>query len=180
MARYLLVTAVGQDKPGLVAGVTEALLEAGCNLEDSSMTRLRGDFAMMLFARCPDDSIEALTEQLRQVGQTLGLSLHMREVTEAETHRPTDDGDTFHISVYGADRAGIVHAISERLAERGADITDLRTTIAGQSGHPIYIMQIEALAAAGDDPAALAAAVTDAGVALGVDVAVQRLDPVAL
>src|SRR4051794_41415419 len=44
------VTAVGPDAPGEVAALAEALAELGANLEDASMTRLRGHFAMTLVA----------------------------------------------------------------------------------------------------------------------------------
>ena len=40
MSNRWIVTALGQDRPGIVAGVTEVLYKLGCNLEDSAMTRL--------------------------------------------------------------------------------------------------------------------------------------------
>ncbi|HEY3266512.1 MAG TPA: ACT domain-containing protein [Armatimonadota bacterium] len=180
MPKYLLITASGQDRPGLVAGVTEALWKSGCNLEDSSMTRLRGEFAIILLARHPDEPVEPLRARLDAVGAGLNLTIGMRELEPDEASPKPDEGDTFHISVYGTDRSGIVHAITERLAARGADITDLRTTIAGAPDRPIYVMQIEALAAPDEVAEDFTRDLVETGRGMGVDVGVQRLDPVAM
>lgn len=180
MPRYLLITASGKDRPGLVAGVTEALWKSGCNLEDSSMTRLRGEFAIILLARHPDESIEPLRDRLDAAAETLDLTIGMRELQPHEAHPRPDEGDTYHISVYGTDKSGIVHAISQRLADRNADITDLRTTVAGTTEQPIYVMQIEALAAPGEDPEAFTDDIVSTAHAMGVDVNVERLEPLAL
>ena len=48
MTAPLSVTVVGQDRPGIVAAVAEALYDLGCNLEDATSTILRGHFSMML------------------------------------------------------------------------------------------------------------------------------------
>ena len=180
MARYLLVTAVGQDRPGLVAGLTAVLRDSGCSVEDSTMTRLRGDFAMMLLVRHPDAPLEPVMESLEAVGHGLNLALNARELGPEEVKAAPESGETFHINVYGADRTGIVYSISTVLAERGANITDLRTTVAGAPDRPIYVMLIEATAAPDEDPAAFTAAVSRAGAQMDVDVTVQQLDPVAL
>jgi glycine cleavage system transcriptional repressor len=179
MAKYLVMTAVGMDRPGLVAGITEALLEGGCNVEDSSMTRLGGDFAMILLVRHAEGSSESLRKALDAAGRALNLTVSVRDIPESEIRDSEETGEAFHISVYGADRAGIVHAIARALAGRGASITDLRTTVAGTDDKPIYVMQIEALAPEAE-AAGLPAAVTEAAGALGVDVAVRRIESAAL
>lgn len=180
MARYLLITAVGRDRPGLVSGLTDILRDAGCSVEDSSMTRLRGDFAMMLLVRHPDGSLKPTRERLKIAATEMGLTFNARELQPGELNAAPETGETFHINVYGADRTGIVHAITAVLAERGANITDLRTTVAGADNRPIYVMLIEAEAAAGDDPEAFSEAVTRAGADMNVNVTVQRLDSAAL
>jgi glycine cleavage system transcriptional repressor len=50
----VVISAVGKDRPGIVAGVSKVLFEAGCNLEDSSMTILEGEFAMILVVSLPE------------------------------------------------------------------------------------------------------------------------------
>ena len=48
------VTAIGRDRPGIVAAISGALLELEGNVEDSQMSILRGHFAVMLIVRLPD------------------------------------------------------------------------------------------------------------------------------
>jgi len=164
----------------LVAGVTDALLASDCNVEDSSMTRLRGEFAMILLVQHPDLPLEVLRRRLDAVRDALKLYIGIRELKATEVGPAVEEGDTYHISVYGTDTAGIVHAISEILAARHADITDLRTALAGSQHEPLYVMQIEALAEPGENPVALTRALVDAGRSVNVDVTVQRLESAAL
>lgn len=68
------VTAIGRDRPGIVAAISRALLELDGNLEDSHMSILRGHFAVMLIARVPDGTDEGeLGSRLGAVRDELGL-----------------------------------------------------------------------------------------------------------
>src|SRR5436305_11297048 len=59
---YFAVTAVGADRPGIVAAVSKVFVEHGCNIEDSAMTILRGQFAMMLIVAAPAEAGRAELE----------------------------------------------------------------------------------------------------------------------
>ena len=48
MTSLFAVTVLGHDRPGIIAATTEGLAGLGLNIEDSTMTLLRGHFAMML------------------------------------------------------------------------------------------------------------------------------------
>jgi glycine cleavage system transcriptional repressor len=136
------VTAIGRDRPGIVAAISAELLELEGNIEDSQMSILRGHFAVMLIVRLPDgvDASE-LEGRLEGVRQELGL--------EAVAVNPVDDlgGETARpshvITVYGADHPGIVHAVSTALGERGVNISGLETRLAGGDDSPLYVMIIE-------------------------------------
>ena len=70
----LAVTAVGRDRPGIVAGITGALLEFGGNVDDSQMSILHGQFAVMLIVSVPDDADpDRISARLEQAGDQLGL-----------------------------------------------------------------------------------------------------------
>lgn len=135
------MTAIGQDRPGIVAAVSGALLELDGNVEDSQMSILRGHFAVMLVVQVPDEVEQtALAERLGAVRDELGL--------EALTVAPVGAGadpvrPTHVVSVYGADSKGIVHAVSAALAGLGVDITDLQTKLAGTAERPVYVMKLE-------------------------------------
>jgi glycine cleavage system transcriptional repressor len=135
------VTVIGNDRPGIVASITKALFEEGCNLEDATSTILRGHFAMMLVVRVPQDlGAPALEGKLDDVGQGLGLVVTVRPVEEAAVEVPSP---THMVAVYGADRPGIVYRVTELLAARGANVTDLTSRVIGSEDEPVYALMLE-------------------------------------
>lgn len=145
MKRQVALSAIGQDRAGIVAALARALFEQGCNLEESSMTRLKGEFAILLLVTLPESgSRAALEKAIEPVAAGLGLTILLRDLTAAEM-QDEDDSRTqpYTLVVYGADRAGIVFRVTEAAARRGINITDLRTRVTGPS--PVYslIMEVE-------------------------------------
>jgi glycine cleavage system transcriptional repressor len=124
------LTAIGRDKPGIVARIAKVLLDHGLNIEDSMMRILGGRFTMMLLLR-GNASEEALYKDLLAAGRELGLDyiyVHPIADTEVETPKPT------HIaSLYGADRPGQVAAVADRLAALKVNITGLSTRLEGKA-----------------------------------------------
>lgn len=159
----LTVTAVGRDRPGIVAGVTGVLYELGCNLADCSMTRLRGDFAMILLVEAPSEVDSArLQEQLEVTGEEFGLEIRVTEASAPEHETPSRP---FVISVYGADRPGIVHQVSKALADREINITDLTSHLV----QGIYTMVLDANLPEGTNPAEVESELRTLAGDLGVD-----------
>lgn len=143
MSRKMALSAVGSDCPGIVAEVSRVLFLHGCNIEDSSMTILRGEFAMILIVALPDQTPEqALSEELQKVAEKLRLILSFRELPAHTEQAESEPGVPYIVSVYGADRPGIVHQVTRGLAERKVNITDVNTRMVGQ-GSPVYIMILE-------------------------------------
>ena len=154
MARFA-VTAVGADRPGIVAAVTGAFAAHGCNLEDSSMTILRGQFAMMLVVDAPPGvGVEELERALAAPASELDLVVTVRGAPE-----PAEQGDapetSWTVSVYGADHPGIVHGVASLLAERSVNIVDLSTRVIGTPEDPVYTMLLQVTLPPGGDPQAL-------------------------
>jgi glycine cleavage system transcriptional repressor len=134
------VTAVGPDAPGEVAALAEALAGLGANLEDASMTRLRGHFAMTLVASV-DASAAAVESALSPVSAASGLHISVWSVEDDA--EPPASGTPWRVTVHGADRPGIVAAVTRELAAVGANITDLSCRLVGD----LYVMTIEVDAA---------------------------------
>ena len=146
MKRQVALSAIGRDQPGIVARLTRTLFEQGCNLEESSMTRLKGEFAILLLVTLPDGvSVSALEAAVAPAAGALGLTLLVRELSPAEM-RAEDDSHTlpYTLVVYGADRPGIVFHVTEAAARHALNITDLRTRVTAPA--PVYslIMELEA------------------------------------
>src|SRR5690606_15972300 len=145
MSKWYMLTLVGADRPGIVAKVSKALYEGGCNLGEASMARLGGNFTIMLMVQF-EGSAHALRDLVAPVSDSLGLHLHVDRI-EGELHRHLVPD--VRISVFGADRAGIVAQVTGALAEAGLNILDLESDVGGTQEQPIYIMHIEGQAREG-------------------------------
>jgi glycine cleavage system transcriptional repressor len=141
MTRFA-VSVFGRDRPGIVAAVTRVLADAGCNLEDTSMTILRGHFAMMLVVAGPAGVDAAgLEAGLDPVAGRLDLQVSVRPVTD-EVTTAVGGGLRYAAAVYGADRPGLVARVSEALAAHQVNIVDLQTRVVGEPD-PVYAMHFE-------------------------------------
>src|SRR5919109_2692665 len=117
MPSELAVTVIGPDRPGIVAAVTKVLYEQGCNLEDASSAILRGHFSMMLVVRVGEEGDAGAVERaLQDAAEELDLVVTARPVVEADARLPAP---THTVSVYGADRPGIVFRVAQSLADAG-------------------------------------------------------------
>ena len=154
---HFAVTAVGADRPGIVAAVTGAFAAHGCNLEDSSMTILRGQFAMMLVVDAPPGvGVHELEAALAGPGAELDLVVTVRPAAEpAPAPAAEEDAVSWTVSVYGADHPGIVHGVASLLADRSVNIVDLSTRVIGTRDDPVYTMLLQVTLPPGGDPQAL-------------------------
>ena len=178
----LALTAIGRDRPGIVAAVSRVLLAHRANVEDSQMTILRGHFTMMLVVAVPEEAdVGTLRDDLDDVREELGLEAIL--LSPLEEVDPSSEPEPSHmVTLYGADHPGIVHAATAALAERGIDITDLTTKLAGEGGEaaPLYALMMEIAPPAGADEAELEAALRKVGEDQGVEVSLHRLESEAL
>jgi glycine cleavage system transcriptional repressor len=165
---HYAVSAVGADRPGIVAAVTGVFLEHGCNLEDTSMTILRGHFAMMLVVAAPDGlSQDALEGALAGPASDLELVVAVRAIDDDIPTSP--DGESWAVSVYGADRPGIVNRVASLLSDNGVNIVDLSTRVIGDPQRPVYAMILEVTLPAGADAGMLQSRLADLAGDLGVE-----------
>ncbi|MBI3560262.1 MAG: amino acid-binding protein [Gammaproteobacteria bacterium] len=142
---WYMLTLIGKDRPRIVAQITAALFEGGCNLGEASMLRLGGNFAVMLMVKFAG-SKATLTHLITAVAESMELHLHIDSI-DAKLHQHMLPDVS--ISVYGADRAGIVAKVTGVLAEAGLHILDLESDVAGTETSPIYVMHIEGKAQQG-------------------------------
>ncbi len=154
MSDWYMLTLIGDDKPGIVAAVSKALYENGCNLGEASMMRLGGSFSIMVMAKYDGDADE-LEKILKPVTDSFELRTHIDSIDgKLHDHMEPD----VRISVFSADRAGIVAKATGALASAGLNILHLDTDVGGSKEKPIFIMQIEGVAQNGIE--ALRAAVS--------------------
>jgi glycine cleavage system transcriptional repressor len=136
---FFLISLFGKDRPGIVAEVSKVLYQLNLNIEDSSMTRLKGEFTIMLIVSSPTErNEEDILSALKEVKDKLGLWVACKRLPEGwqEEH---ERKEIYRIVVSGADKPGIVYNVSKLLSEKGINISDLRTEKKGD----LYLMFIE-------------------------------------
>lgn len=178
---HYAVSVVGADRPGIVAGVTEALYTLGCNIADSSCAMLAGEFAMILIVshRRPFTK-QHLLDELKPVCDGLSLTLSVRHLSPAEEQRAEPAGEICQITVYGADQPGIVYRVTSTLAARQINIMDLQTKLAGTKSEPVYIMLLEAALPADLPPEEVEQLLNGLKAELQVEIGVRIVTPVEL
>jgi glycine cleavage system transcriptional repressor len=170
----LALSAIGRDRPGIVAEVTRALLGHSLNITDSQMAVLGGRFTMMLIVDAPEATdLDAVREELARTRERLELdALSLSPL--AETEHAAASVPSHIVTVYGVDHPGIVHAVSARLAARAVNVTDLETRLVGDG---LYAMVLEIALAPDVDAEALSAMLAEVGAEQGVEVTVRPLEP---
>ena len=137
---YISLTAIGKDKPGIVAEITKVLCDLRCNIEDSTMTILHDQFAMILIVKLANGVLQkTLSSKLNAAAKKLFLSLSFSQIPDFSS-RKKKNANPYVISVYGKDKTGIVASISGFLAAKKVNITNVKTTLSKSA----YIMLIEA------------------------------------
>ena len=163
------ITVIGHDRPGIIAETTRVLADLGLNLEDSTMTLLRGHFAMMLLCAgdTPSAEVEAALAPLTADGT---LTVAVREVpVEAGAEAV---GASYVLTVHGGDRPGIVSRVATEVAGVGGNITDLTTRLAGE----LYLLVAEVDLPAAADVDALQQSLRAAAADLGVGVTLREVE----
>lgn len=173
------MAAIGRDRPGIVADLSECVYACGCNLEDASMTMLGSEFAtLMLVSGSGPDLQERLYEATKRVEWERHLTVFLRPVEGAGLK---NGGSDWTLSAVGVDKAGIVAGVSRVLADHGVLITDLRGEAkpVAESGTPLYTLQIRMRVPDQCPISTLQSDLDKAGGQLGIEVSIASLPGVA-
>ena len=142
MARALVLTVIGEDRPGLVETLARTISDHAGSWEESRMARLAGHFAGVVQVQVPMDRADAFIAALPILsGQGLSVSV----VDSDWSMVSIDHRDSFRFELIGQDRPGIVRDISAALAALGVSVQDLRTVVesAPMSGERLFRAQAE-------------------------------------
>jgi glycine cleavage system transcriptional repressor len=168
------VTVLGHDRPGIIAATTAGLAGLGLNLEDSTMTLLRGHFAMMLLCSAEGTDGPVSPSDIEQALASLtaegDLDVAVRPVTDEPT--PATGGSSWVLTVHGGDRPGIVSAVAGEVAAAGGNITDLTTRLSGD----LYLLVAELDLPADADAAAVEAAIKATAQQVGVTATLRAVE----
>jgi glycine cleavage system transcriptional repressor len=126
MKSYLVLTAVGPDRSGIVNEVSKFLFDRGCNLEDSRMSILGGEFALIVLVSGASDPIAKVRSEFAPFVSKIGLVGNAKDTPGPQVRQ--DKGFVpFQIRAVGLDHEGIVHQIAHALHQLGANIESLET-----------------------------------------------------
>lgn len=144
MKSFAVLTASGADRVGVVDDVAAALLAAGCNIEESKMSVLGGEFALIVLVSGPAQAIDRLMDELDALGSTVGLDFSARRTGD---HVANPQGRPYRIECVSLDTPGIVHSVTGLLRRRGVNIDELETETTGApfTGAPMFHMRITAI-----------------------------------
>jgi glycine cleavage system transcriptional repressor len=176
MEQRFIMTAFGQDRPGIAADVCQIIYENGCNLEDTSMTLLAGEFTLiLLFTAGSADVAAPLSRACRRLEQEKGISAFLRPLEPQETVPPDKVFMTRKLHVEGMDQSGIVYKISRFLADNRINITDLKSSVIAspESGTALYVMDILVQIPDGTDMDAVEKGLRSVADTLNVDIALS-------
>lgn len=134
---YLVITASGEDRVGLVERFTGRVSEAGCNIEESRMALLGGHFAIIMLISGPWNALTKLEDRLDSLGAEMGLAVAHKRTKRRERTQPLVP---YQVEVVAMDHPGIVHGLADFFAQRGINIEEMITDTypAPHTGTPMF------------------------------------------
>ncbi len=141
MQNYLVVSVVGSDRPGIVDELSQLITEYGGNINDSRMTVLGGEFAVIMLLSGTWDAIAKIENGLSRLAKKQELMLSLKRTTERNTQAATMQ---YGIEVVAMDHPGIVHEVARFFSRSNINIDDMHTSsyAAPHTGAPIFTMNI--------------------------------------
>ena len=134
---YLVLSALGKDRPGIVKSLSKRILDGGCNIADSRMTVLGGEFAILLLVEGQWNTLAKLENALPELESELNLT-----IIGKRTERRTQSSNLlpYMIEVVAMDHPGIVNQLAEFFSERNINIEDMVTSsyAAAHTGTPMF------------------------------------------
>ncbi len=139
---YLVITAAGEDQVGLVERFSSKVNESGCNIEQSRMVVLGGQFAILVLVSGAWNALSKLESQLEPLGEQLGLSIVVKRTRARELSQPVLP---YHVEVVALDHPGIVHNLAKFFSRFGINIEELSTDTypAPHTGTQMFSVQME-------------------------------------
>jgi len=141
MSTQLVISALGGDRPGIVNELSRNILDSGCNVEDSRMAVLGGEFAIMLLVSGNWNTVAKLEAQLPKLEQQLDMTITSRRTERRQLQQALLPYD---VDVVSMDHPGIVHDLARFFSERSINIEDLTTSSysAAHTGTPMFAVHM--------------------------------------
>ena len=141
MTQLVVLSAVGTDRPGVVNDLSKVILDSGGNIEESRMTTLGSEFAMLLLVSGNWAAIGKLEKALEQLSKDKPLSISVRKTDE---HSHDANRMPYGIDIVSLDQPGIVFNLANFFAAQDIEIADLSTRryAAAHTGSQMFAVQM--------------------------------------
>jgi glycine cleavage system regulatory protein len=124
----LVLTFVGDDKPGLVNAISEKVADCGGTWRESRSVRLAGKFAGVVLVSVPDESLLPLESALAKLAPS-GLRVSIERGVAAESEKPRR---LVTLEIVGNERPGIVRDVTLALTRLGVNIEEFASGLEGE------------------------------------------------
>lgn len=122
---YLVISALGADRPGIIDQLSKTILDLGCNIADSRMTVLGGEFAILLMVEGHWNTLTKLEESTPELEQQLDLTIISKRTEERDK---SSSLLPYGVEVVALDHPGIVHHFASFFSQRNINIEDMVTS----------------------------------------------------
>ena len=141
MSQLIVISAVGPDRTGVVQDLTKVILSCGGNIEESRMTTLGSEFAMLLLVSGNWATLNKLEQGLEKLGTSNGLTIGIRKTDEKA---PSGDRMPYAVDIVSLDQQGIVFNLANFFASKDIEIADVatRSYAAAHTGSPMFAIQM--------------------------------------
>ncbi len=141
MKQFLVLSVLAEDRPGILHDLARAVKDCGCNVVESRMTILGGEFSMLLLVSGNWNTVTKLEGALPKLEKSLKLTLASRRTTERE---PREDLLPYAVDVVCLDQPGIIFNLANFFSERNIGVADLstRSYAAAHTGAPMFAVQM--------------------------------------
>ncbi len=177
--RYYALSAIGKDRPGIVADVAGLIYECGGNLEDSSMTLLGTQFALLILLSGSGEEFQyCLSTRCKKLEWEKRLTIFLTPIEESKSLSASKElKENYELSTTGMDRMGIVYHVSRLLADYEINITDMHTKAmpSPESGTPLFTMKILLQVPENLSYAGLVEKLNRLGETLAIDISLKKL-----
>jgi len=141
MQQLVVISAVGTDRAGVVNDLTRVILDCGGNIEESRMTALGSEFAMVILVAGNWHALNKLESAIDKLTRNNDLTVSIKKT---EVRRGTEDCMPYMVDVVCIDQPGIVFNLANFFAARSIEISEVATRrySAAHTGAPMFSLQM--------------------------------------
>ncbi len=125
----LVISAIGSDRPGIVNALSQLIVQNNGNIDDSRMTVLGGEFAIILLISASSDQLVTIEQVIKQQAGSLKLNIISKQtsgsmLSDSET---AEKRIPYIVEVLAMDNPGIVYKLADFFSSREINIQSLQT-----------------------------------------------------